>query len=225
MKTLYAFALLFLMSLGVQAQTMTITVTNFSVPLPDGGTFAIGAIPYGTSQAVSFSIHNDAGASTDLILTKVGSNYVTLGGNAAPEVTLDESTTSGDIPAGLNTHFTVTNSGAEAPGDYTLTLSIVNNDGSHNPYTGTVTYTVSPPTSILSAKEVGLSLSPVPSTDGRITINSTGNTIVNKVIVYGPNGMSEPFEGVMNFHTRQKGVLVVQIYTDKGFVEEKILVQ
>ncbi|HSZ71898.1 MAG TPA: hypothetical protein VK750_04435 [Cytophagaceae bacterium] len=203
---------------------MSILFNGF-YPLPDGGSFAIpSAIPYGTSQTVSFSVKNASSATADLILTKdINNHYATLGGNAAAYVTLDESTTSGDITAGSSTQFNVTLSGSTPPGNYTLTLSMVNNDSSHDPYTGTITFTISPPTGIVSARDLGITLSPVPSTDGRITIN--GNIVVNKIVVYGSNGVSEPFESTMSFHTRQKGVLMVQMYTDKGVVEEKILVQ
>ena len=127
------------------------------------------------------------------------------------------------ISASGSTTFTVSSKASTPPGDYSLTLSIASDDSSKNPYTGTVNYTISAPTAVRSAEEAGISLFPNPSTDGRLNVKE--NLIVNKVIVYGLNGTSEEFADATSVHTKQKGLLIVHMYTNKGIVAEKINVQ
>lgn len=227
MKVLYAFAFILLFSFAAQAQpemdlTVSISEVPFPIPLADGGTQSSPfPIPQGTVKTFTFAINNTG--TSDLTLTKTGGFYVALSGNAASEVTLDESGITSIVAAGTSVMFTVTSKSTTPAGTYTLTLFIANDDSNENPYNGTVTYTISAPTSVLSAEEAGISISPNPSADGRITIN--GNVIVDKVIVYSLNGTSEEFAGATSFHTTQKGLLVVHVYTNKGIVAEKIRVQ
>jgi hypothetical protein len=222
MKTLYSFVLFIALSFTLQAQSnMAITLVNGIITLPNGGSFSLGTFPYGSSTTVAFAIRNSG--NQDLLLTLTGSNYVVLTGTAASEVTLNESSLSQTITASNSSSFDVTNSATTAPGNYSLTLTIKNNDPNKNPYVGTVTYTISPPTAVISAQEAGVVLSPNPSVDGRISIS--GNVLIDKVIVYGLNGVSEEFSGAASFHSTQKGLLVVHVYTNKGMVAEKISIQ
>jgi len=224
MKALYLSILLLFMSFSVKAQAdMGIYFEGF-FSLPYNGTFnATGVpVPEGTVHTFNFTIRNTGSA--PLILSQTAGKYVVLTGTAASEVVLDESTiTNPTIAVGGSTTFTVTSKATTAPGDYSLTLSIANNTTAKNPFVGTVDFRISPATGVVSAEEAGISISPNPSTDGRITIN--GNVIVEKVIVYSLNGTSEEFAGATSFHTRQKGLLVVHVYTNKGIVAEKIRVQ
>jgi hypothetical protein len=224
MKALYLSILFIFLSLSVKAQAdMSLLFEGF-FPLPYNGTFDATAVnvPQGTVHTFNFTIKNTG--TSDLILSQTGGVYVVLSGTGAPEVVSDESgITSATIAPNGTVTFSVTSKSTTAPGDYTLTLSIANNTAAKNPYVGSITYRISPATSTLSAEEAGISISPNPSTDGRININ--GNVIVDKVIVYGLNGTSEEFAGAASFHTRQKGLLIVHVYTNRGIVAEKIRVQ
>ena len=223
MKKIYSFIFILLaLSFSAQAQSnMTITLAFGLVTLPNGGSFNLGTYPYGTSTAVDFAIRNSG--DQNLVLTAVSGEYIVLTGTAAPEVTKNEATLTPTIAPSGNSTFSVTNSATTAPGTYSLTLTVQNNDPNDNPYVGTVTYTISAPTSVVSAESVGISISPNPSTDGRINI--IGDVLIDKVVVYGLNGTSEEFAGTTSFHTRQKGLLVVHVHTNKGIVAEKIRVQ
>lgn len=227
MKALYAVVFIVLFSFAAKAQpeiNLQVTVPGFpfAFDLPNGDTQAAPFdIPEGTVRTFTFTIQNKG--TSNLTLSLTGSNYISLSGTAVNEVVLDESGVNPVIAAGGSTTFTVSSKATTAPGPYSLTLSIANDDSDESPYTGTVTYNISAATSVVSAEEAGISISPNPSTDGRITVN--GNVIVDKVIVYGLNGTSEEFAGATSFHTRQKGLLVVHVYTNKGIVAEKIRVQ
>ncbi|MDB5257291.1 MAG: hypothetical protein JWM14_1986 [Chitinophagaceae bacterium] len=227
MKALYAFAFVLLFSFAALAQpeiNLQVSVPGFPFPfdLQNGDTQASPFdIPEGTVRTFTFTIQNKG--TSDLTLSMTGGVYISLTGSAASEVVLDESGVNPVIPASSSTTFTVSSKATTAPGPYSLTLSIVNDDSDENPYTGTVTYNISAATSVVSAESAGISISPNPSTDGRININ--GNVIIDKVIVYGLNGTSEEFAGAASFHTTQKGMLIVHVYTNKGIVAEKIRVQ
>jgi hypothetical protein len=227
MKILYALTFILLISFTAQAQPemdLTVYVPEISsdVDLPDGGTQnSPFPIPQGTVKTFTFTIKNSG--TSDLTLTKTGGFYVVLSGNAAAEVVLDESGVTPTVAAGSSVTFSVTSKSTTPPASYSLTLYIANNDSDENPYDGTVNYTITAPTGVVSAEAAGISVSPNPSSDGRININ--GNVVISKVVVYGLNGTSEEFTGATSFHTRQKGLLIVHVYTNKGIVAEKINVQ
>ncbi len=227
MKALYTLIFIFFFSFAAFAQPemgLAIFVPEISsnFPLSDGGTQASPfPVPQGTVRTFTFTISNSG--SSDLTLTKTGAEYVSLSGSAAGEVILDESNITGTVASGGSVTFTLSSKATTPAGNYSISLSIANDDANENPYNGTITFTVSAPTSVVSAEEAGISISPNPSADGRINIS--GNVVVDKVIVYGLNGTSEEFAGATSFHTRQKGLLVVHVYTNKGIVAEKIRVQ
>ncbi len=227
MKALYAVTFILLFSFAVQAQpeinlSITVPEVGYPVDLPDGGSQTSPfVIPQGTVRTFTFTISNTG--TSNLTLTKTGGFYIVLSGTAASEVVLDESSVTPTVAAGSSVTFTVTSKATTPASIYSLTLYIANDDSNENPYDGTVNYTISPPTSVVSAEEAGISIAPNPSTDGRIQIN--GNIIVDKVIVYGLNGTFEEFAGATSFHTTQKGLLVVHVYTNKGIVAEKISIQ
>lgn len=227
MKALYTLAFILFFSLAAFAQPemgLLIYVPEISsnFPLEDGGTRdSPFDVPQGTVRTFTFTITNSG--SSDLTLTKTGSDYVALSGSAAPEIVLDESNITGTVAPGGSVTFTLSSKATTPAGDYSISLSIANDDANENPYNGTITFTISAPTSVVSADEAGISISPNPSADGRIQIS--GNVLIEKVVVYGLNGTAEEFEGATSFHTRQKGLLVVHVYTNKGIVAEKIRVQ
>jgi hypothetical protein len=227
MKALYTLLLIASISFTAYAQpeinlSITVPEVGFPVNLPDGGTQTSPfPIPQGTVRTFTFTISNSG--SSDLTLSQTSGFYIVLTGTAASEVVLDESSITPTVASGASTTFTVTSKASTPAGDYSLTLYIANDDANENPYDGTVNYTISAPTSVVSAESAGISISPNPSTDGRININ--GNVLIDKIIVYSLNGTSEEFTGATSFHTKQKGLLVVHVYTNKGIVAEKIRVQ
>lgn len=78
-------------------------------------------------------------------------------------------------------------------------------------------------TSIVNASEIGLSLYPNPSNDGTFQVKAD-NISVDRIVVSNVNGVSEEFHSE-KFTTTLKGLLSVQIYTSKGLVSEKVIVQ
>ncbi|MDF2456748.1 MAG: hypothetical protein K0R51_2741 [Cytophagaceae bacterium] len=227
MKALYTFSFILFFSFAAFAQpemglSIYVPELGFNYPLADGGTQASPfPVPQGTVRTFTFTISNTG--SSALTLTETAGDYVSLSGNAAGEIILDESNITGTVAAGGSVTFTLSSKATTPAGDYSISLSIANDDANENPYNGTITFTVSAPTSVVSAEEAGISISPNPSADGRIQIS--GNVLIEKVVVYGLNGTSEEFAGATSFHTRQKGMLVVHVYTNKGIVAEKISVQ
>lgn len=228
MKALYALLFLTLLAFTAQAQPemgLSIYIPELSLDydLPDGGPPQASPfpVPQGTVRTFTFTIKNTG--TSDLTLTKTGGFYVALSGTAASEVILDESNITGTVAASGSVTFTVSSKATTPAGDYSLSLYIANNDADENPYNGTITYTISAPTGVITAEEAGISIFPNPSADGRLKIN--GNVIVDKIIVYGLNGTSEEFAGATSFNTTQKGLLVVHVYTNKGIVAGKIRVQ
>lgn len=223
MKTLFLFALMFCVAIASQAApSIVVSISGF--PLANNGSYAYPfPINQGTVKTFTFAISNSGG--TNLDLTAVSAKYITLSGSAASYVTHDESAVVSPIAPSNSVSFTVTSLSTAPPGAYSLTLNIVNSDGSNNPYTGTVTYTIAASTNLLTeASEVGLSLFPNPSLDGKININ--GTETVHKIVVFGANGVKEEINESANyFYTKQKGVLIVHLYTAKGIVYEKIVVQ
>ncbi|MBC7485844.1 MAG: hypothetical protein H7282_03740 [Cytophagaceae bacterium] len=227
MKALYTLVFILFFAFAAFAQPemdLFIYVPEISsnYPLADGGTQTSPfPVPQGTVRTFTFTITNSG--SSDLILAKTGAEYVSLSGTAAGEAILDESNITGTVASGASVTFTLSSKATTPAGNYSISLSIANNDANENPYNGTIKFTVSAPTSVVSAEAAGISISPNPSIDGRISIN--GNVLIEKVMVYDVNGTSEEFAGAATFHTRQKGLLIVHVYTNKGIVAEKIRVQ
>jgi hypothetical protein len=223
MKTLYLSVVFFFVSLAVMAQPiMTLKVgVYFTIPNGDSFTSPI-PVPQGTVETFDFIIQNTG--SSDLVLSKTGDVYISLTGNAASYVDLDETTiTTSTIASNGTVSFSVTSKETMPAGSYTLSFSIANNTTDKNPYTGSISFTVTPSTGTLTPEAAGISLVPNPSTDGRLKIK--GSLPVNKVVVYGMTGTSEEFEGGSTFHTRQKGLLIVHLHTERGIVVDKINVQ
>lgn len=227
MKVIYALAFVSMLATAVQAQPeigLTVYVPEISsdVALDNGDSQTSPfPVPQGTVKTFTFTIHNTG--TSDLTLSQTGGHYIVLSGNAASEVILDESNITGTVAAGGAVTFTVSSQASTPAGSYSLSLFLANDDSDENPYTGTVNYTITTPTSVVSAEEAGISVYPNPSADGRIRIK--GNVSVEKIIVYGLNGTSEEFAGSTSFQTKQKGLLVVHVYTDRGIVAEKVRVQ
>ena len=155
MKKLFLSAFLFCVTIASQAQApppgASIVVSISGFQLANNGSYAYPfPINQGTVKTFSFAISNSGG--TNLNLTSVNSNYITLSGSAANYVTHNESAVVSPIAPGSSNSvsFTVTSLSTAPPGNYSLTLNIVNSDGSNNPYTGTVTYTIAATTNLLT---------------------------------------------------------------------------
>ncbi len=227
MKTLYISVLLACFAFTAKAAppsfpSMSLLIAG-TTPLPYQGTFNYTTpIPQGTVQTFVFTIANSGTA--DLNIIPVNSFLVTLTGSAASEVSSIQSTIVSPVAAlGGFTSFSVTSSATTPPGPYSLTLSIANDDPAKNPFTGTVTYTIAAATPTINAKEALLSMYPNPSADGQFSVK--GDFTVEKVIVYGASGTTEELTGNTLFYTRQRGILVVHVYTNIGIVVDKIIVQ
>jgi len=210
---------------GTVNYTISAPIMSLSV---EGSTLANGdtythttPIAQGATETFTFTIENVGNA--NLVLTQVSSLYVGLSGTAANEVVADETTITSPISPSGSVTFAITTKATTAPGPYTLMISIANNDLTKNPYTGTINYTVASATPTINATEAALSLYPNPSADGQFFIK--GDVDVEKIIVYGATGTKEELAGLTTFYTKQKGVLIVHVYTNKGIITDKIIVQ
>ncbi|MBC7450911.1 MAG: T9SS type A sorting domain-containing protein, partial [Cytophagales bacterium] len=162
-----------------------------------------------------------------LILTKSGGKYVTLGNTGATDFTIDESALTGTIAAGKSQTFSVAlNTATATNGTKTVSMTILNNDilPANKTYVGSIKYTLaSVVTSIVKASDIGLSLYPNPSNDGHFSVKAD-NIDVNRIVVSNVNGVTEEFTS-KEFSTHLKGLLLIQVYTSKGLVSEKVIVQ
>ena len=165
--------------------------------------------------------------SSALTLTKVSGKYITLSGTGAADFAIDESPLTGSIAAGTSQSVTVQLSPTATNGSgKVFTISISNNDPVNGSYVGSIKYnlaSVTVPTSLTKASDIGLSLYPNPSSDGHFFITAN-NVAVEKVVVSNVSGVTEEF-AAKEFITSLTGLLLVKIYTDKGIVSEKVIIQ
>ncbi|HSY61715.1 MAG TPA: T9SS type A sorting domain-containing protein, partial [Cytophaga sp.] len=188
--------------------TLNGTLTNLNTYLP-----------------VTVKVEN-TGSST-LTLTATGGKYITISGTtAASDFTVNETTLTGSIAAGGSQNFTV-NLGAAATNGTNrfVSLAINSNDPANGNYVGTIKYSFSgiTTTATTNASDIGLSLFPNPSNDGYMHV-TTNNVAVNRIVVSNVSGQTEEFV-TTEFKTSLKGLLLVRLYTDKGVVSEKIIIQ
>lgn len=218
-------------SVVVNAQTIEVSasVAGTNTILTNGGD------PYDVSAfgdivqsffPITITIKNTGNSA--LQLNKPGGKYVSLSGTGASDYTIDESDiTSAIIGAGLTQTFKIAiASGATNGVGKIVSLNLSSNDPVNGAYTGSIKYTFTNkgmPTSTTNASDIGLSLYPNPSNDGKMQVKGT-NVVVNKIVVSNVAGQTEEFTS-SQFTTSLKGLLLVKLYTDKGIVSEKIIVQ
>lgn len=218
-------------SVVVNAQTIEVSasVAGTNTILTNGGD------PYDVSAfgdivqsffPITITIKNTG--NNTLELNKPGGKYVSLSGTGASDYTIDESgITSAIIGAGLTQTFKIDiASGATSGVGKIVSLNLSSNDPVNGAYTGSIKYTFTnkgTPTSTINASDIGLSLYPNPSNDGKMQVKGT-NVVVNKIVVSNVAGQTEEFTS-SQFTTSLKGLLLVKLYTDKGIVSEKIIVQ
>ena len=177
---------------------------------------------------VTVSIKNTS-STTNLILNKVGGKYIVISGMGASDFTIIEpSTLTGTIAPGATQTFTVNLSSSATNGSNKIvTLNIQNNSISNSTagvYSGNIKYNLSGiVTATTKASDIGLSMYPNPSNDGYMHV-STNNVKVDRIVVSNIAGQTEEFNTI-EFKTTFKGLLLVRLYTDKGVVSEKIIIQ
>jgi len=219
-------------SLVVNAQTIQVSasVGGSTTILTNGGA-AYDVSSYGNLVESFFPITitiTNKSTTTALVLKPTLGKYVSLSGNGASDFTIDESSiTSSSIAAGSSETFTVSiASGATNGTGKIVTLNLSSNDPVNGAYAGSIKYTFTnkgTATSITNASDIGLSLYPNPSTDGHMQVKAT-NVVVNRIVVSNVAGQTEEFT-TTQFTTSLKGLLLVKLYTDKGVVSEKIIIQ
>jgi hypothetical protein len=212
----------------VQAQTIevSVTVSGFGTQvIANGSTTDATFLPdINSVLPITITIKN-TGSST-LTMTKTAGKYIALGGASTADFTIVESGLTGSITAGASQTFTVNASSSETTGNgKTVSISILSNDAANADYMGTIKYNIVKPatTATTKAADIGLSLYPNPSADGHFFI-TTNNVAVNKVVVSNVSGVTQEFS-TQEFRTSLKGLLLVQVYTDKGIVSEKVIIQ
>jgi hypothetical protein len=222
------FVLAAVAALSVHAQTVEVSVTilgSKNIIANDGqfdastyGDFIQGFFP------LAVTIKNTSTTNT-LTLTKVSGKYINLTGNGASDFTIDESALTGTLAPGASESFDVAISPSATNGAGKLvTLNLTSNDPSDNTYSGSIKYTfTNKTTAVTKASEIGLSLYPNPSNDGKMHV-SAENVEVERIVVSSVSGQTEEFAS-KEFTTSLKGLLLVRLYTNKGVVSEKIIIQ
>ncbi|WP_018344422.1 T9SS type A sorting domain-containing protein [Cytophaga aurantiaca] len=210
--------------ISASASTLTQTIANGSTF--DATNYMTIPINLKDYLPVTVSIKNTGTAA--LILTQVSGKYIVLSGSGASDFTINESSLTGTIAAGATQTFTVNLSASATNGtNRTVTMSITSNSSSNSTggvYTGNIKYNLSGlTTAITKASDIGLSLYPNPSNDGQMHVTAN-NVVVNRIVVSNVSGQTEEF-ATTEFKTTFKGLLLVRLYTDKGIVSEKIIIQ
>jgi hypothetical protein len=221
-------------SLVVNAQTIQVSAAVVGSPTTLANT-ANGGAPLDVTAfkdavqsyfPITITIKNTG--TSPLVLSATGGKYVSLSGTGASDYTIDESgITSPSIAAGSSETFSVAiSSGATNGNGKVVTLNISSNDPVNGAYAGSIKYTFTnkgTATSITNASDIGLSLYPNPSSDGHMQVKAN-NVVVNRIVVSNIAGQTEEFT-TSQFTTSLKGLLLVKLYTDKGVVSEKIIIQ
>lgn len=223
-------------TMAVNAQTIKITA---SVTIPGFGTqsqvIENGQMFDGTLNGMLTNINTylpvtvkvENTGSDPLILTAAGGKYVVISGTtASADFTVDETTLTGTIAAGTSQNFTVNLAPTATNGlNRLVDITIHSNDAANATYVGKIKYSFSgiTTTAITKASDIGLNLYPNPSNDGHLRI-AANNVTVDKIVVSNVAGQTEEFT-TTEFKTSLKGLLLVRLYTDKGVVSEKVIIQ
>lgn len=213
------FALVAMIS-NAQSFMMSINYGGIDIPVPNGQSYPYPSSVDPSTLPVVLNCKITNTGVTPLVLTQTSGKYIVLTGTGSGDFIVDESALTGTIaPSGSQT-FSLTFSSTAPNGTRTVTINVASNAPA---YTGSLTYTIQKATTgTISASSIGLSVFPNPSSTGTLNIQSSAQ--LNKVEVIGVNGVVETFTTSV-FTTSQKGLLVVRMYTDKGIVTEKVLVQ
>jgi hypothetical protein len=219
-KSLLILCLAFV-SLFANAQNMVVKIVYGSeIIVPNGQTFPYPTAVDPTTLPVSLTVKIENIGTTDLVLNKTNNKFIQLTGSGANDFIIDESALTGTISKFTSQTFTMTFSSAAPNGTRTADINISSNAPA---YIGSLTYTIlKSTTSTIPATAIGLTVFPNPSSNGTFTIQSSAS--LQKVEVIGLNGTLETYTNNV-FTTNQKCLLVVKMYTDKGIVTEKVLVQ
>jgi hypothetical protein len=220
-----------LATMVVNAQTIEVSVNVTGKTILQNGGSPYDVSAYGNTVQSFFPLTitiKNTSTTTALILNKTAGKYVSLSGNGASDYTVDESSiTSATIAAGASETFTVDiSSGATNGTGKIVTLNLSSNDPVNGTYAGSIKYTFTnkgTATSTTKASDIGLSLYPNPSADGYMHV-TTNNVVVDRIVVSNVSGQTEEFTAT-EFKTSLKGLLLVRLYTDKGVVSEKIIIQ
>ena len=216
----------------VHAQTIKVTATVnagvFGVQsqvIANGQTFDATLISNMNAYLpVSIKVENTS-TTNNLTLMLAGGKYVALSNTGVNDFTVNESTLTGTIAPGASQTFTVNLSATATNGtNKFITMTILSNDAANATYAGTIKYSFSGiVTALTKASDIGLSLYPNPSNDGQMHV-TTNNVAVDRIVVSNVAGQTEEFTAT-EFKTSLKGLLLVRLYTDKGVVSEKIIIQ
>jgi hypothetical protein len=216
---LFVFTFVSLFS-NAQNVVMFIVYGGVDIPVSNGQTFTYPSSVDPSTLPVSLTVKISNNGISDLVLTKTNNKFINLTGTGASDFIIDESGLTGSIPKFTSQTFTMTFSSSAPNGTRTADINISSNAPA---YVGSLTYTIlKTTTSTIPASAIGLSVFPNPSSTGTLNIQSSAQ--LNKVEVIGVNGVVETYTTSV-FTTSQKGLLVVRMYTDKGIVTEKVLVQ
>ena len=218
---------------SAQVMEISASVSGLSQTIANTSTFdatTVGPMTINLKDylPVTVSIKNTS-TTTNLILYKFGTKYVALSGMGASDFTITEpSTLTGIIAPGATQTFTVNLSSSATNGSNKIvTLNIQSNsttNSTNGAYSGNIKYNLSGiVTSITKASDIGLSLYPNPSNDGALHV-TTNNVKVERIVVSNAAGQTEEFSAT-EFKTSLKGLVLVRLYTDKGVVSEKIIIQ
>jgi len=223
-------------SVVVSAQTIKITA-SITIPgfgtqsqiIANGQTFDAtlnGALTnINTYLPVTVTIDNTG--SNPLNLTAIGGKYIAISGTTATaDFTINETALTGSIAPGGSKSFTVNLGSAATNGSNRIVnITILSNDPINATYIGKIKYSFSgiTTTSTTKASDIGLSLYPNPSNDGALHV-IVNNVKVERIVVSNAAGQTEEFSAT-EFKTSLKGLVLVRLYTDKGVVSEKVIIQ
>jgi len=219
-------------SLCVQAQVIKITATVNSpigalTEVIDNGEIYNATAISNLNAYLPVSVKIENTGTSNLVLELTGGKYIILSNTGASDFSVNESSLTGTILPGGSQTFSIGISSSPTNGSKSLSVSIKSNSISNSTgilYTGTINYSFSGITTALTkASDIGLSLYPNPSNDGALHV-IVNNVKVERIVVSNAAGQTEEFSAT-EFKTSLKGLVLVRLYTDKGVVSEKIIIQ
>ncbi len=170
-----------------------------------------------SSETITFTIEN-VGAST---LSLIGSpDVISISGTHAADFIIDQTLTSTNLNGNTSTTFTIT----FTPGTLAMRnaeVTILSDDSDEGTYTFSISGTGILPTSVIGnvSNDPKILVYPSPSY-GSFTVNTEDKII--KVRVTDIVGHSEEYDSG-TIHTSLKGVLSIEVTTDKTIFRTKIL--
>jgi hypothetical protein len=197
-----------------------IAVKQLGSTIANNGTFDFNYVASNTNSGpITFTIENSSPGTT-INLTGATSK-ITISGTNASSFTINESSTSETLMEGSPTTFTIvfTPSGL---GEHTAVISIDNDDPDEAPYViNLVGYGDVPNAVSNKAHTIPVQLYPNPS-DGIFMVES--NEANMKITLTNAYGVQEYHEG-KEINTEMRGLIMVEIKTDKGAGYSKIIIK